>query len=584
MKRWVPENPTTTTMRLGGVFHSTASGTTFTAGNNPSASLAPAADVAAPRVSLAQLTYSVESGPTTSGQDKASSCETTSDRGHSASKRRTWKSEGQLRAARPHAAPSGQTADPAALPDPEQRRLLRGHRARTSPQQVPALGSVGESRTAETTQWTGLSSSAYPFIPVPSGLWFSCGHSPLMHTCGSTSTADSSATTSTSSSSTASSSGSSDGASLLPPPVLRTTSKGIAAPKPKPCADECTRRDVGTATDAVPRMYENWGDWMGGRLPVMVGAALLSALLVASAVATTVAIMNRHSTTATGAADPRNLPNGIAGLPPTEALAPGMSIPGSPLQDVLGATADEEAAEDAWKRPFNASKPSDGDSAADQPAIAHGNESGGFGTSENPTRPECGVVFYTYCQQPRHEFVYRASINACLATSDDHPAQLCNRGTNRFASWSECETSCVLTQPPREACLGKTLLLGCRSKDIRTSWWWFDGRACQAWKFPRGGCPANGSAVFPTARQCTAHCTNPRYPACTTPRSAPCGSAQLKFPFFAAVAPLSAAHGGTRCYRLTRRVLESHRCLTGANRFLTKTACELTCKKPNARP
>lgn len=567
MKRWVSENTT----RQGGVFHSTTSGTAYTPEDNPSAGVAPAAvkDVPAPRVSLAQLTYSVESGTTTSGQ--ASSYET-SDGRHSGTKRRAWKSEGQLRAARPRVAPAGETADPASLPESEQRRLPRARRAGTSPQQVPGLTKVGRSPTTETTQWNGVSS--YPFIPVPSGMWFSCGHSPLMHNCDSSSTADSSATTtSTSSSSTVSSSASSDGAPMLPsllPRVVRTTSKVIAASKP--CAAECTRRDVGTATDAVPRGRErNWGDWMGaGRLPVMVGAALLSALLVASAVATTVAIMNRHSTMATGAADQRHLPDDIAE---------------SPLRGGLGEPADKAGAEDAWQR----SEPADGDSAAEQPAMTYNNASGGFVTSENPalrrsTRPECGVVFYAYCQQPRQEFVYRASINACLATSDDHPAQLCNRGPNRFASWRECETNCVLTQPPREACLGETLLLGCRSKDVRTSWWWFDGRACRAWKFPWGGCPANGSAVFPTARQCTAHCTNPRYPACAAPRSAACGSAQLKFPFFAAVAPSSAVQGGTRCYRLTRRVLESHRCLTGANRFLTKTACELTCKKPYARP
>ncbi|KAH7947587.1 hypothetical protein HPB52_013857 [Rhipicephalus sanguineus] len=523
MKRWVSENTT----RQGGVFHSTTSGTAYTPEDNPSAGVAPAAvkDVPAPRVSLAQLTYSVESGTTTSGQ--ASSYET-SDGRHSGTKRRAWKSEGQLRAARPRVAPAGETADPASLPESEQRRLPRARRAGTSPQQVPGLTKVGRSvsNDIETTY-------------SPSRL----------------------------------------------PRVVRTTSKVIAASKP--CAAECTRRDVGTATDAVPRGRErNWGDWMGaGRLPVMVGAALLSALLVASAVATTVAIMNRHSTMATGAADQRHLPDDIAGLVPTKPLMPGMPISESPLRGGLGEPADKAGAEDAWQR----SEPADGDSAAEQPAMTYNNASGGFVTSENPalrrsTRPECGVVFYAYCQQPRQEFVYRASINACLATSDDHPAQLCNRGPNRFASWRECETNCVLTQPPREACLGETLLLGCRSKDVRTSWWWFDGRACRAWKFPWGGCPANGSAVFPTARQCTAHCTNPRYPACAAPRSAACGSAQLKFPFFAAVAPSSAVQGGTRCYRLTRRVLESHRCLTGANRFLTKTACELTCKKPYARP
>ncbi|KAL3191379.1 hypothetical protein MRX96_059906 [Rhipicephalus microplus] len=251
-----------------------------------------------------------------------------------------------------------------------------------------------------------------------------------------------------------------------PPHAVGTTSKAIAVPKA--CAAVCTRRDVATTTDAVPRSDENWGDWMGGRLPLMVGAALLSALLVSSAVATTIAIMNWHSITVT--AEQRHLPDRIAGLAHTEPMVPEASIPKLPPRDGLVEKADQEAAEDAWRRPPTASDSSNGDSAAEQSAMAYGNVSGGYGTSRNPmeltsrrsVRPECGVALYTYCQQPRNEFVYRASINACLATSDDHPAQLCNRGINRFASWRECETNCVLTQPPRKVCTGKTLLLGCR--------------------------------------------------------------------------------------------------------------------------
>ncbi|KAL3204272.1 hypothetical protein MRX96_041296 [Rhipicephalus microplus] len=231
------------------------------------------------------------------------------------------------------------------------------------------------------------------------------------------------------------------------------------------------------------------------------------------------------------------------------------------------------------------------DSTTEEPATGYGNASGDLVAVEDPlampfrraAKPECGAVFYTYCRNPRREFLYRASLNACLAAADDHPAQLCNRGTNRFSSWRDCERKCVLTEPPHEPCEDKTLLVGCRRQDVRSSWWWFDGRVCLAWNFPAGGCPANGTAVFATANQCTARCTNRRYPPCTTPRTVPCSSEQLKFPFFAAEAPSSAAVRGRRhCFRLTRRVLESHRCLTGANRFMTKAACEQACKKPRS--
>ncbi|XP_037578895.1 uncharacterized protein LOC119461607 [Dermacentor silvarum] len=262
-----------------------------------------------------------------------------------------------------------------------------------------------------------------------------------------------------------------------------------------------------------------------------------------------------------------------------------------PRRDV---EANEASAGASWKTPSTTSEPAEEDLTTEQPGVGYGNASGDSVTAEDllalpfrrPAKPECGAVFYTHCRKPRREFLYRASLNACLATADDRPAQLCNRGTNRFTSWRECESSCVLTEPPLEACLDKTLLLGCRRQDVRTSWWWFDGRVCLAWNFPAGGCPANGSAVFATADQCTARCTNPRYPPCTAPRTQPCSSEQLKFPFFAAEAPSSAVQGRRHCFRLTRRVLESHRCLTGANRFLTKAACESACKKkaPSTRP
>ncbi|KAL3191378.1 hypothetical protein MRX96_059905 [Rhipicephalus microplus] len=144
MQHRVPMNPTYITTRQGGVFNSAASETTFTANYNPTTRLVPAADVAAPRVSLGQLTYSVESGPTAFGQDKALSRET-SYRRPAASKRRKWMSEAQLAAARPHAAPPGQTAGSSARPNAEQRRLLRGNRARTSPRMAAVIANVGKS-------------------------------------------------------------------------------------------------------------------------------------------------------------------------------------------------------------------------------------------------------------------------------------------------------------------------------------------------------------------------------------------------------------------------------------------------------
>ncbi|KAL3244178.1 hypothetical protein MRX96_047257, partial [Rhipicephalus microplus] len=312
--------------------------------------------------------------------------------------------------------------------------------------------------------------------------------------------------------------------------AARGSSQCALSPKSVGVKAECTRRDVATATDTLPP-YGRWGDWIGGEKPLMVGAALLSILLIASAAATTASIADRRSA--------------AVGVAPTDPLLPGL-IPftESPGQGDFGTVYSQASAKTSWKSTTD-EEAEETDSTTEEPATGYGNASGDLVAVEDPlampfrraAKPECGAVFYTYCRKPRREFLYRASLNACLAAADDRPTQLCNRGTNRFSSWRDCERKCVLTEPAHEPCEDKTLLVGCRRQDVRSSWWWFDGRVCLAWNFPAGGCPANGTAVFATANQCAARCTNRRYPPCTTPRTVPCSSEQLKFAFFAAEAP-----------------------------------------------
>ncbi|KAL3223593.1 hypothetical protein MRX96_049702 [Rhipicephalus microplus] len=258
--------------------------------------------------------------------------------------------------------------------------------------------------------------------------------------------------------------------------------KGALSPKLTGVKAECTRRDVATATDTLPP-YGRWGHWIGGEKLLMVGAALLSILLIASAAATTASIADRRST--------------AVGVAPTDPLLPGL-IPftESPEQGDFGTVYSQASAKTSWKSTTD-EEAEETDSTTEEPATGYGNASGDLVAVEDPlampfrraAKPECGAVFYTYCRKPRREFLYRASLNACLAAADDHPAQLCNRGTNRFSSWRDCERKCVLTEPPHEPCEDKTLLVGCRRQDVRSSWWWFDGRVCLAWNFPAGGCP-----------------------------------------------------------------------------------------------
>ncbi|XP_049511137.1 uncharacterized protein LOC125939760 [Dermacentor silvarum] len=181
MKSWVPNNTTTTRG-----FHSTASGTTYTAEDTSSASFARVAVTTVPTrdVSLAQLTYSVESNQTMAGPDKTSSCERSEWQRSALTKRRACKSEVQRRAAASLLASSRQPAAPTA-PETEQRGLAASHSPRTTSQQVPRLvnwGRRGPTHTTETNQWTTGPSSAFPFIASPSVPWRHCRHSAFGYT------------------------------------------------------------------------------------------------------------------------------------------------------------------------------------------------------------------------------------------------------------------------------------------------------------------------------------------------------------------------------------------------------------------
>ncbi|KAH7958049.1 hypothetical protein HPB51_027965 [Rhipicephalus microplus] len=455
--------------------------------------------------------------------------------------------------------------------------------------------------TTETTQWPATSASVFPYITSPSGPCHSCRRSPFGYY---NMDSDSSSCTSCTSSSTITSSvSSSETTSVLylkqnmanfkvfinalscsdcsgyrPRRAARGSSQSALSPKSTGGKAECTRRDVATATDTLPP-YGRWGDWIGGEKLLMVGAVLLSILLIASAAATTASFADRRSTVAGGAA-----------VAPTDPLLPGL-IPFTEFlgQGDSGTVYSQASAKTSWKSSTD-EEAEETDSTTEEPATGYGNASGDLVAVEDPlampfrraAKPECGAVFYTYCRKPRREFLYRASLNACLAAADDRPAQLCNRGTNRFSSWRDCERKCVLTEPPHERCEDKTLLVGCRRTSALAGGGSMAGCAWPGTSQPVDALPTV-TAVFATANQCTARCTNRRYPPCTTPRTVPCSSEQLKFPFFAAEAPSSAAVRGRRhCFRLTRRVLESHRCLTGANRFMTKAACEQACKKPRS--
>nr|XP_054922733.1 uncharacterized protein LOC129382630 [Dermacentor andersoni] len=194
-----------------------------------------------------------------------------------------------------------------------------------------------------------------------------------------------------------------------------------------------------------------------------------------------------------------------------------------------------------------------------------------------PAQRPCSDALFTICRKRRQEYRYSRIANACVEAGAGDAARLhvCNRSPNRFASVQVCEKRCVFSERPNDSCMEQPLFAACARQDVKNGWWFFDGRSCLRWDFPRGGCPANTGVVaaFASEADCVSRCTNPRYPPCRKPASAPCGDAFLKFPAFADV---SAEEGRVRC-RTTPPASRPRRCLAGSNRYHSKAACEQSC-------
>ncbi|XP_070394417.1 uncharacterized protein [Dermacentor albipictus] len=191
-----------------------------------------------------------------------------------------------------------------------------------------------------------------------------------------------------------------------------------------------------------------------------------------------------------------------------------------------------------------------------------------------PTRPACGSVYYTFCERAPREFHYRRAANACVETDVVDVANVCNRGANRFSTLDLCLESCVSAEHPAEECFERPLFTRCARQDALSSWWQFEAGKCALWTFPSGGCPANGSAVFPTAQECEQRCRH-RGARCRRPEVVACGRRHLRYPYFAHV---YAGEGRVRCLRSSETLMQGRQCLAGANRFRSREACDASCK------
>ncbi|XP_049269788.1 uncharacterized protein LOC125757744 [Rhipicephalus sanguineus] len=115
--------------------------------------------------------------------------------------------------------------------------------------------------------------------------------------------------------------------------------------------------------------------------------------------------------------------------------------------------------------------------------------------------------------------------------------------------------------------------------------WFWDGNSCTEWNFHRGNCMyvlqdhelKSKAACLETCKPPSANDTEEaQLPAvCRAARSAPCSTAKMRFPFFAARKP----GGGFKCVEASAERLQRRLCLAPGNIFASIKACNATCKR-----
>ncbi|XP_072142355.1 uncharacterized protein [Dermacentor andersoni] len=169
----------------------------------------------------------------------------------------------------------------------------------------------------------------------------------------------------------------------------------------------------------------------------------------------------------------------------------------------------------------------------------HWGESGGeeLDLGANPEKPDprCGQFRFSFCSERKGGAYFDPTLASCLPVSAEI-VYVCNRSPNRFSSLHECRRRCVEAGRPDRRCMATPKFSHC-SRELTSSMWFSNGTKCEEWRFPQGLCPARGSSVFASARQCHESCLRPRdkLQCCHKPKPHVCAFGQLKYPYFAAV-------------------------------------------------
>ncbi|XP_077512482.1 uncharacterized protein LOC144123536 isoform X2 [Amblyomma americanum] len=198
------------------------------------------------------------------------------------------------------------------------------------------------------------------------------------------------------------------------------------------------------------------------------------------------------------------------------------------------------------------------------------------GEDEKEKNSPCGEPRQTYCNTSELSFFYRHEHDFCDSSFREQ-VFVCNHSPNRFSSLKGCINACIKNAKPFARCLQEPIFTKCNRNDVKSSYWYREGKACVEWKYPDGYCATKHRGVARSLRECRDSCMGPgtHEGSCTLPAEYTCPVDELRFPYFAHALP----NGTVECLVADAEKLRPHKCMTGENKHATQDICREACAR-----
>lgn len=205
---------------------------------------------------------------------------------------------------------------------------------------------------------------------------------------------------------------------------------------------------------------------------------------------------------------------------------------------------------------------------------------GAGGSEDTQKNSPCGEPQQTYCPEIKLSYFYRYERDFCDSTYREQ-VFVCNHSPNRFSSRKGCTNACIKNAKPFARCKQQPIFTKCNRNDLKTSYWYREGKRCVEWAYPDGYCATKHRGVARSLRECRDNCLGPGTNdySCTLPAEYTCPPEELKFPYFAH----TFSNGTVACLVAEAERLRQHRCLVGENKYTSREECRKACSK-DAKP